>query len=158
MQLKTAVGAFFVEFSSFETHSVGMALRSLSKDAVFVQQTERLLDLEGRLTLLNRMALARGISPIVMAELDACLLRARKLRDQRDEVARNMMNLEGSGSAPRAPKPLRVRRTNFAQLEQLWMPGLAQIQMLTTESVELQEWLRTIVRKIEQETAIEQVA
>jgi hypothetical protein len=156
MQLKTAVGAFFVEFSSFETQSVGMALRSLSKDAVFVQQTERLLDLEGRLTLLNRMALARGISPIVMAELDACLLRARKLRDQRDEVARNMMNLEGS--APRAPKPLRVRRTNFAQLEQLWMPGLAQIQMLTTESVELQEWLRTIVRKIEQETAIEQVA
>lgn len=156
VQLKAAIGGFFLEFSKFEMAFVGMALRSLTKDSVFVEQTEKLLDLEGRLTLLNRMALARGMPPTIMAELDACLLHARKLRDQRDEIARNLLVTEGN--APRRPRAARGRGADFAQLaelEHLWVPSVAQIQQLATEAIELQEILRTIVEKIERHSQAE---
>jgi hypothetical protein len=132
VQLKTAIGAFFVEFSKFE----------------------------GRLTLLDRMAHARGISLSIMGELDALLLRARKLREQRDEIARNLATIDAEdikphlGSVPRRLRVSRSRRADLAQLaevEQLWTPGLVQVQQFATEAIELQEMMRTIVEKMDQE-------
>ncbi len=139
-----------------------MALRSLSKDPVFVEQTEKLLDLEGRLTLLDRMAHVRGISPTVMGELDALLLRARKLREQRDELARNLATIDSGNLAPHlaaVPRRLKVsrsRRADLAQLaevEQLWMPSITQVQQFATEAIELQEMMRTVVEKMDHEGA-----
>src|ERR1700730_6744332 len=125
MQLKAGIGAFFVEFSKFELLSVGMALRSLSKDAVFVEQAEKLLDLEARFKLLERMAFARAVSPNLIAELDALLIRARRLCAERDEVARN----SATGGVdhvkpypvptPGSPKPLKARSADYARLAQM---------------------------------------
>jgi len=157
VQLKDAIGSFFVEFSKFETHSVGMALRSLSRDAVFVEHAEKLLDLEARLKLLERMAFARGVPAALITELEACLLRVRKLREQRDEVARSLISVE-SGNAKPLPgavsrlRPSRRRNADFsrlAELEHLWVPAIAQVQEYTDEATALQETLRVITQKLE---------
>lgn len=157
MQLKDAIGSFFVEFSKFETHSVGMALRSLSRDAVFVEHAEKLLDLEARLKLLERMAFARDVPAGLIAELEACLLRARKLRDQRDEVARNLVAAESDNTKPlpgAANKPRSSRRRNadfsrLAELEHLWVPAIARVQEYADDATGLQETLRVITQKLE---------
>ncbi len=157
MQLKDAIGSFFVEFSKFETHSVDMALRSLSRDAVFVEHAEQLLDLDARLKLLERMAFARGVPAALITELEACLLRVRKLREQRDEVARSLISVE-SGNAKPLPgavsrlRPSRRRNADFsrlAELENLWVPTIAQVQDYTDEAMALQEALRVITQKLE---------
>ncbi|MGA2189520.1 MAG: hypothetical protein ABSH33_13390 [Steroidobacteraceae bacterium] len=156
-QLNDAVGSFFVEFSKFETHSIGLALRSLSKDAVFVEHAEILLDLEARLKLLERMAFARDVPPGLIAELEACLLRARKLREQRDEVARNLMTAELGKPAPlpgAAGKPRSARRrsadySRLAELENLWVPAIARVQEYVDEAKDLQETLRVLTHKLE---------
>jgi hypothetical protein len=160
MQLKASIGAFFVEFSKFEVLFVGMALRSLSQDAVFVEQAEKLLDLEARLKLLERMAFARAISPSLIAELDALLIRARRLCAERDEVARN----SAAGGvdharpypvpAPGDPKPMKARSADYARLAQmseLLTPTPGQIQAYTDEAVELQRALRAFSEKIDRQ-------
>ncbi len=159
MQIKDAIGAFFVEFSRFETQAVGMALRSLSKDSVFVEHAEQLLDLEARLKLLERMAFARGVSAGLIAELEACLLRARKLREQRDEVSRTLLtvDLEGSKSPPvAAAKPVRRRNSDFsrlAELQGLWVPALTRVQEYTSEATDLRESLNHITDRLERHLA-----
>jgi hypothetical protein len=160
MQLKAGIGAFFVEFSKFEVLSVGMALRSLSKDAVFVEQAEKLLDLEARFQLLERMAFASAVSPSLIAELDALLIRARRLCAERDEVARN----SATGGVdhvkpypvptPGSPKPSKARSADYARLAQmseLLTPTVAQIQAYTDEAVELQQALRAFSEKIDRQ-------
>lgn len=149
MQLKTAIGSFFVEFSKLEMNFVGLALRALSRDPVFVEQAEKLLGLEARLTLLERMAFARGIPGMLMTELTELLSRTRKLRDQRDDVARALVLLK---SDRKLPKSLRKRSADFAQIAEittLWTPSLAQIEAHSTEASELQRGLRTLADKIE---------
>jgi hypothetical protein len=134
-----------------------MALRSLSRDAVFVEHAEKLLDLEARLKLLERMAFARGVPAALITELEACLLRARKLREQRDEVARSLISVD-SGKAKPLPgainklRPSRRRNADFsrlAELENLWVPAIAQVQEYTDEATALQETLRVITQKLE---------
>jgi hypothetical protein len=157
MQLKDAVGSFFVEFSKFETHSVGMALRSMSRDPVFVEHAEQLLDLEARLRLLERLAFARDVPAGLIAELEACLLRARKLREHRDEVARNFLTAESNGSkpavgAPNKTRPQRRRNADYsrlAELEHLWVPPTTRVQEYTDDATDLQETLRVITYKLE---------
>jgi hypothetical protein len=155
VQLKDAIGSFLVEFSKFEIHSVGMALRALSQDAVFVEHAEQLLDLEARLKLLERMAFVRGASAGLVAELEACLSRARKLREHYDEVLRKMTKAD-FGSKPASGPVLRIRprRQNadystLARLEHLWMPDLEQLQEYTAEAILLQEALQSITAKLE---------
>ncbi|MDB6084952.1 MAG: hypothetical protein JWN43_2833 [Gammaproteobacteria bacterium] len=160
MQLKAAIGSFFVEFSRFEIHSVGMALRSLSKDPVFVEHAEKLLDLEARLKLLERMAFVRDIAPALIAELDVLLIRARKLCAARDEVARNSLTVDldpvRSYSSPPAGKPKLAKNRGadyprLAEIDNLWMPTIAQIQDYTNEAVELRETLSAISERIDRQ-------
>ena len=162
VQLKAAIGAFFIEFSKFETQFIGMALRSLSKDSVFVEHAEKLLDFEARLKLLERMAFARDIPPSLMAELEALLLRARKLYDVRQDVARNLATMESDGRHQAAPgatqakvKPLKPRKADYAQLAQIanLVPTTAEVQIYTAEAIELQESLRAISDKLDRHLA-----
>lgn len=156
-ELKDAIGAFFVEFSKFEMHSVGMALRSLSKDSVFVVHAEQLLDLEARLKLLERMAFARGVPPAIMAELEACLMLARKLREHRDEVARNLSTaaapsahpLAGAADKRRASRRRNADLVRLAGLESLWAPDVARVHEFAEEAAELQETLGALTQKLE---------
>ena len=157
VQLKAAIGAFLIEFSKFETQSVGTVLRSLSKDAVFVEQAERLLDLEARLKLVERMAFARGVTPTLMAEIEALLLRARKLQDIRHDVARSLaaVDFETGKRALNAPpsmvKELKPRKADYAQLAQAanLVPALAEILRDTAEAVALQESVLAISEKLD---------
>lgn len=155
MQLKDAIGSFLVEFSRFEIHSVGMALRALSKDPVFVEHAEQLLDLDGRLKLLERMAFARGASAGLIAELEGCLLRARHLHEHYDEVQRKLTRTDLDD--PRPSRSLsrrsRSRRQNadtstLERIEHLWVPDLEQVREYTAEAVELREALRIITEKL----------
>ena len=115
MPLKAALGSFLNEFNKFETLGVRAALRSLSRDAEFADRSEKLLDLEARLTLLNRIAFSRNVAPQVIADLDDLLSRARKLRPLRDKIAR---------------MPLSVADTS-------WIPPAEQLQQFTNEVVQL---------------------
>jgi hypothetical protein len=163
VQLKAAIGSFFFEFSKFETQFVGMALRSLSKDSVFAEQAEKLLDFDARLKLLERMAFARGMSSGVVAELGARLSRARILHEQRNEVARNLAAIEENdvkppmGDAGNRAKPAQRRSADsarLAELERLWMPDVGRIQKYTIEAIELQEALRAISKDFDQHLAV----
>jgi hypothetical protein len=156
VQFSDAIDSFFVEFSKFETHGVGLALRSLSRDPVFVEHAEQLLDLEARLKLLERMAFVRGTPVGTIAELEACLLRARKLREQRDEVARNLMTADWDGSKP-LPAPPKSRSASrrdadfsrLAGLGTLCVPAIARVQEYAEEAVALQATLREISQTFE---------
>lgn len=157
MQLKDAVGSFFVEFSRFETHYVGMALRSLSRDSLFVDHAERLLDLEARLKLLERMAFAREVPAGLMTELEACMLHARKLREHRDDVVRGLTSTDRPRSwlPPAAAGKSRLSRrrnadySRLAELENLWAPDLGRVREYVEETLELQQTLRAVTQKLE---------
>lgn len=157
MQLKANIGTFFVEFSKFEVSSVGAALRALSKDSVFVEQAARLLDLEARLKLLERMAFAKGVGPVLMAELEAALARARRLSTEREEVARNAASGDAAhirAVPPSAGPEMKSRRADYvrlAQMSDLMTPTPAQIQAYTEEAVELQHTLRDLSEKIDRQ-------
>ncbi len=157
MQLKAAINSFFVECSKLETPVLGVALRTLSKDAQFVEQAERLLDVDARYTLLTRLGAARGIPSGVMQRLTTTVSRARKLRERRDQIARNLMVAE---QAPAKSRPTFGRSglpgdrgseyTHLAGLHAAWLPGVAQIDAYTAEAVELQKALGSITEKVDQ--------
>jgi len=160
MPFKDAVGAFFVEFTKFDTQSVGMALRALSRDALFVDHAERLLDFEARLKLLERMAFARQIPTTLLAELEACLLRARQLHTQRDEVARNLSperdRTRPSSSGGIKPRPKTRRNADLsrlAELENMFMPAVERIEEYTKEAVQLQQIMAGITNQLERHIA-----
>ena len=132
-QIKAAIGAFFIEFSKLEMDAVGLALRALSKETVFVEQAEKLLGLQARLTLLERMSLVRSIPAQFTTELAELALRTRKLHAQREDLANALVVLD---SEP-------------AQLEKILMPSLVQIEALSVEVVELQEGLCAFANKVE---------
>ncbi len=159
MQLKAAIDDFFREFSSFELSAMGTALRSLSQDAEYVVQSEKLLDLEARLTLLLRLSAARSIPPALAAGLEGIVSRARILRSQRDEIAQHLT----AGGAQRksnaaAPPQIRVTRNRkaayarLAQAHEALLPSIPQIQAYAAEAVELQTALTEIARTVDELT------
>jgi hypothetical protein len=119
------IGAFFVEFSRFEVESVATALRALSKDSAFVDESERLLNLDARLKLLERLALARAVPAAPLRELKDVTARARRLREQRDAVAANL-------AAATALKPAAGRASEYAG-----------------EAIALQEKLEALTRRLD---------
>lgn len=158
MQLKAAINTFFVECSKLEKPVLGVALRSLSKDAQFVEQAERLLDVEARYTLLTRLGAARGIPSGVMQRLTTTVSRARKLRERRDQIARNLMAAENEpaaaspnfGSRQKIPGSRGSEYAHLSDLHTAWLPGVAQIDAYTAEAVELQQALGSITEKVNQ--------
>jgi len=163
MPLKDAIGAFFIEFTKFDTQSIGMALRSLSRDSVFVEHAERLLDFEARLTLLERMAFARQIPPALLGDLEACLLRARALKSQREEIARNLTpDVDRSplkfGAKPRASRRRNADLSRLVELENLLVPAHERIEEYTQEALQLQQTLAVITAQLERHIAGELAA
>ncbi len=154
MPLKDAIGAFFVEFSKFDIQSVGMALRSLSRDSLFVEHAEQLLDLEARLKLLERLAFTRQIPAALLGELEACLLRARALKVQRDAVARSRTpDVERTpvrfGAKPGASRRRNADLSRLVKLENLLVPAHERIEEYTQEAVQLQHTLGAITAQLE---------
>ncbi len=153
---KAALGSFLDEFAKFETLGVRIALHTLSRDAEFADRAEKLLDSEARLTLLKRVALARNIPPLLIAELDELLSRARKLRHLRDEVARIPLGADGGDAHPTDP-PLRAHRpwsrrraaeTGVLATEPLWIPQIKQLLEYAIEAVRLRDGLCAILDRV----------
>jgi hypothetical protein len=79
------------------------------------------------------------------------------LRDQRDEVARSLISVDSVDAKPLPGavsklRPSRRRNADFsrlAELENLWVPTIAQVQEYTDEAMALQEALRVITQKLE---------
>jgi hypothetical protein len=153
LELKAAIDLFLAEFSAFETHFVGMALRSLSNDSLFVKQTEALLGLEARLRLLKRMAFVRNLHPHVIAQLDAVNLRAGRLREKRDELSRNLRLIEMVGGeharGVRGIEDEPMRWSAIAGLRTVWLPTKAEIDDWRTGTTKLQATLRAIAEQVD---------
>jgi len=154
-ELKTAIERFLAEFAAFETYFVRMVLRSFSNDALFVERTEALLDLEARLNLLERMAFVRHLETRLIAELDGVKLWAARLRDKRDELSRNRV-LTGSGGKPPAADAQRVEGDSVrasanigrAELIKAWKPTIAEIDECSNRTTRLQAILRSIAEEV----------
>jgi len=151
-ELKAAIELFIAEFSAFETRFVGMVLRSLSNDALFVAQTEKLLDLEARLNLLRRMAFVRNLDPCVIAQLDGVNLRAGNLRHKRDELSRNLGLIEMDGGT----LPARSTESTHALAiagravpKSVWLPTIAEIEECRSGTSKLQAILRSIADQLD---------
>ena len=153
MELKDAIELFIAEFSALETHFVGMVLRSLSNDALFVAQTEKLLDLEARLKLLERMAFVRNLDPCVIGQLDDVSLRARRLRHKRDELSRNLGLIEMDGGtlhAARSAGSIGALATGGrAAFKNMWLPTIAEIDECKSGTSKLQAILRSIAEQLD---------
>lgn len=159
MQLKAAIDNFFREFVKFETSVMGAALRSLSKDAEYVEQAEKLLDFEARLTLLLRLSAARGVPSALAGGLEAIVSRARILRTQRDELAQHLVAAGDAAKKPNpaAPPQIRVTRNRkaayarLAESHDVLLPSVAQIQAYAAEAVALQTALSQIARTLDEQ-------
>jgi hypothetical protein len=132
MEIEAAAGAFFAEFSTFETNGIGLVLRALCRDDGLAVQAEDLLGVEARLTLLERLAFARKIPKPLLTELTELLARARALHAHGDDLARAAAHAESDRS------PARV-----------WTPSVMQIESYVTETIELQHAFRALAGKLD---------
>jgi len=154
LELKAAIDLFLAEFSAFETHFVGMVLRSLSNDLLFAEQTETLLDLEARLKLLKRMAFVRNLDPYVIAQLDEVNLRAGRLREKRDELSRNLGLIEMDGGKSHSGTARGVEHESMhplaaVWLKNVWLPTKAEIDECRNGTTKLQATLRAIAEQVD---------
>ncbi len=156
--LTAAIDSFFQEFSKFEMPVMGTALRSLSKDAMFVEQAEKLLDLEARLTLLLRLSAARAVPSALAERLERIVSRARVLRAQRDTIAHHLRATRNEQRKPKSAAPPQIRVTRnrkstyvrLAESHEVLLPTVAQIQAYADEAVELQDALSRIARTLDE--------
>ncbi|HEY2464390.1 MAG TPA: hypothetical protein VGI32_10030 [Steroidobacteraceae bacterium] len=158
LDLKTAIELFVAEFSVFEKHFVGVALRSLSSDMSFVGHAERLLDLEARLTLLKRMAIVRRVDPELIVQLEDVQLRAANLREKRDELSQVLDLLAADKRASR------VNRNRTAQDDcdfdgivprphRAWVPTVGEIDECRKVTNRLQTKLGSIAAQFNRGTS-----
>jgi hypothetical protein len=137
-KLKLTIGAFLVEFTSFESQYVGAAIATLSTDVQLASHVMELLELEDRLKLLKRLAEARQVRDPLMNDLKSVLSRARKFRDHRNEIAHNPAVVDVSGEpfagvhlpkskVKRPSKPMRSTEELVA-LRRSWMRSLEDIE------------------------------
>lgn len=156
MSLKAALGTFFNEFDKFETVGVRAALHSLSGNAEFADQSTSLLDLDARLLLAKRIAVARGAADDVTAQLDHVVSRARKLCDVRKQIERIPTDLRAGGIeaslAHRHGRPGDYRhpvRDGRTRTHVRWIPDSAQLVQRAEEAAELRELLQAITDKVD---------
>jgi hypothetical protein len=128
MELKDAIGSFLTEFAKFDTHSVGTAIRALSPNPAFATDSEKLLGLDARLTLLERMAFARRVPPRTIQELRPVLMRARKLNERRASV---------------------MELLTAHRLDPRMAPTVRDIESCAAEASELQDSLRFVAEKFD---------
>jgi hypothetical protein len=149
LDLIAATEHFVREFAVFEKHFVGLALRSLSNDASFVEHVELLLGLEGRLTLLKRMAIVQQMDPDLIAQLEDIQLRARSLLEKRDELAQalNLVAADKRGSLLPHPPLEDAPERNFAiarRPQRVWVPTMGEIDECRKGTNRLQSSLGSI--------------
>jgi hypothetical protein len=164
-QLETVAKGFFSEFSLLESESVGLALRALADDTAFANEAEQLLEFDSRLTLLKRLSLARRMPTALESELDAAILRARKLMGARSELQEAISGAgteqagkeQASNDAKVAPSPAapKRRRTHRADDEvQAHIAAayrvhmLSQIETYTADAIALQHVMRDLAQHL----------
>jgi hypothetical protein len=150
--LMEGMNEFIAEFAAFETHFVGLLLRSLSNDELFAKQTEGLLDLEARLKLLKRMAFVRRLDTSVIAQLDDVQRRAGKLRIRRDEL-RHLLPVfaKAAGKKPHAEdRELDEGESmalSTAEVEPEDLPTLQEVKECRSGTLNLEATLRSIAER-----------
>jgi hypothetical protein len=146
VDLKSEIDLFFSELSEIESHCVGQALRSMSADPAFVEQSERILDHDARFTLLKRMASVRKVSPEVLSQLEGADLRAAELREKRDELARTLSSI--SNDADLRGGSAGLRRPHRRNSIDVWIPTLGEIETCRAKTAKLQATLQAITRQV----------
>jgi hypothetical protein len=142
--LMQGMNEFIAEFAAFETHFVGLLLRSLSNDELFAEQTEGLLDLEARLKLLKRMAFVRRLDTSMIAQLDDVQWRAGKLRIRRDQLRRMLPVFEEATSKLDKGEPMALSTT---ELEPMELPTLQEVNECRSGTLNLEATLRSIAER-----------
>jgi hypothetical protein len=160
-QLETVAKGFFSEFSLLESESVGLALRALADDTAFANEAEQLLEFDSRLTLIKRLSLARRMPTALESELDAAILRARKLMGARSELQEAISGQAGNEQArndskvapsPAAPKRRRPRQADdevqahIAAAYRVHM--LSRIETYTADAIALQHVMRDLAQHL----------
>jgi hypothetical protein len=155
-QLETVAKGFFSEFSLLESESVGLALRALADDTA-ASEAEQLLEFDSRLTLLKRLSLARRMPTALESELDAAILRARKLMGARSELQQAISGQAGNDSTivppPAAPKRRRTRSRAVDEVQEHIAAAyrvhmLSQIETYTADAIALQHVMRDLAQHL----------
>lgn len=150
MESQAKIELFLAEFSAFETHSVGLALRSLSNDASLVADAERLLNLEARLKLLKRMAFVRNLDPSSCAQIDRINVRATRLSEKRDELTvKSRLVKELRGKISDTPRGGDAPPTGRERSKMAWVPTVAEIDECREEATYLKSTLRQLAEGID---------
>ena len=142
--LMEGMNEFIAEFAAFETHFVGLLLRSLSNDELFAEQTEALLDLEARLKLLKRMAFVRRLDTSMIAQLDDVQRRAGKLRVRRDQLRRMLPVFEEATSKLDEGESMAL---STSELEPMELPTLQEVNECRSGTLNLEATLRSIAER-----------
>jgi hypothetical protein len=157
--LMEAMNEFIAEFAAFETHFVGLLLRSLSNDELFAEQTEALLDLEARLQLLKRMAFVRRLDTSMIAQLDDVQRRAGKLRIRRDEL-RRLLPIFADAAGKKANREHREwddgesMLLSTAELDPMGLPTLQEVSECHSGTLNLEATLRSIAERFKDRPAL----
>jgi hypothetical protein len=86
-KLRDATGAFLTEFATFEAWYIVALIESFTRDAPFVELMADLLDMSDKLTLIDRLAKVHKLTPDLIVDVKDVLKEARKLSEERNEVA-----------------------------------------------------------------------
>jgi hypothetical protein len=156
LELKSAIDLFVAEFAAAEMYFASTALRSLSDDPAFVEHSEKMLEPAARFTLIKRMALVRNVDPGVIEQIETANVRAEKLREKRDAVARTMHVLESKLESEKDPRDRagsndarRVKsRTGRAQPIDVWVPTAAEIEQCLVGTATLRASLVSIADQV----------
>jgi hypothetical protein len=154
LDLKIATELFVAEFSVFEKHFVGMALCSVSGDPSFAGYAEKLLDLEGRLTLLKRIAIAQQIDSALISQLEDVQIRARHLREKRDELAQVLEFLAAVDRGSRLDRNPPFENENYIsdaivpRRHRTWVPTVGELDECRRGTNRLQTNLGSIAAQL----------
>jgi len=148
MELRAAIKLFIDEFSAFETHIIGAALRALSADEGFLDGVEKLLDLEARLNLLRRMALSRGADPALVTQLDDAIVKSNALREKRNTLTR-WRELAEKSSAHLGPHRSWIPVKCVSPLD-VWVPTVGEIDACIDSTYRLKTTMRSVSERLNQ--------
>jgi hypothetical protein len=85
--MQNAIGRFLSEFASFDAFYLTVLLRAISRDPMLVENLVDLMNLDGRLALLERLMKERQAPPDIASEVASVIEEARKLKTKRNEIA-----------------------------------------------------------------------